>query len=108
MRIIVNDYLPVGRHFAAINLFGVLFVKRGVPLTPELINHESIHTRQIQELLYVPFYIIYLMEWALRLFQCRFNGIEAYSRISFEREAYRHGDDLGYLARRRPFAMWRR
>lgn len=44
MKIIRNNLLPVGRQYAAINLFGMLLIKHGVRVTPQLINHERIHS----------------------------------------------------------------
>ena len=108
MKVFVNRILPVGRHFGAMNLFGILFVKPDVEVSPRLLNHEEIHSRQMRELLWLPFYVLYVTEWVVRLVQCGMRPIEAYRRISFEREAYRHEGDLGYLGRRRRFAMWRR
>ena len=107
MKVIRNSILPIGREFGAINLFGVLFAKRDIRLTPEVMNHEEIHSRQMRELLYIPFYLIYVAEWFCRLVRCRGNSYRAYREISFEREAYRHGPDLSYLPRRKPFAQWR-
>lgn len=107
MKVIRNHILPFGR-YGAMNLFGVLFVREGMQLTQELINHESIHTRQMRELLFVPFYVLYVSEWLLRLVQCGGRAHAAYLRISFEQEAYSHGSDLAYLQRRRHFAQWRR
>lgn len=107
MKVIRNSILPVGREFGAINLFGALFAKPDMRLTPEVMNHEEIHSRQMRELLYIPFYLIYVAEWLCRLVRCRGNRYRAYLDISFEREAYRHGPDLGYLTRRKPFAQWR-
>ncbi|MBO5445299.1 MAG: hypothetical protein J5995_08170 [Muribaculaceae bacterium] len=103
-----NSIIPIGKGFGAINLFGILFVKPDMRLTPELINHERIHTAQMRELLYVPFYIIYVLEWICRLVQCRGNSQKAYYMISFEREAYAHGADLDYLKSRPHFAQWRK
>lgn len=108
MRIIINDILPFGKKFAAINLMGVLFVKSGVKVTPQLINHERIHSAQLREMLYIPFYIAYVAEWLFRLISCRGDGYRAYRALSFEREAYTHGDDLTYLRRRSRFAQYRR
>lgn len=108
MHIIYNSILPAGRRYSAINIMGVLFVKHGVRLTPELLNHEAIHTAQMREMLYLPFYLLYVLEWLLRLLQTRGKTFEAYRRISFEREAYAHGSDLCYLTRRRRFAQYRR
>ena len=73
-----------------------------------MLNHEEKHSRQMRELLCLPFYVLYVTEWVVRLVQCGMRPIEAYRRISFEREAYRHEGDFGYLGRRRRFAMWRR
>lgn len=68
MRIIRNSYIPF-RGFTAMNLLGVLFVRReAAELTPETLNHEKIHSAQMREMLYIPFYIWYLLEWILRLF----------------------------------------
>lgn len=108
MRVVRNRILPLGRSYGAINLFGVLFAKQDMHITPEVINHEAIHTAQMRELLYLPFYIIYVLEWLVRLVQSRGNLTRAYYAISFEREAYRHGDDLTYLSNRRRYAQWRR
>lgn len=107
MKVIRNAILPVGKRFGAINLFGVLFAKRDMPLSPEVINHELIHSAQMRELLYIPFYVVYLIEWILRLIQCKGRFYEAYRNISFEKEAYRHGDNPDYLKHRPPFAQWR-
>ena len=58
------------------------------------------------ELLIIPFYLIYLIEWLLRLMQTR-HLVRAYRRISFEREAYAHQSDAAYL-RQRPAYAWLR
>lgn len=108
MLIIRNRAIPFGKSYGAINLFGILFVKRGMRLTPETLNHEKIHTAQMLELLFVPFYLIYVAEWLMRLVGTRGRGFDAYCRISFEREAYRHQSDNQYLLRRRHYAQWRR
>jgi hypothetical protein len=101
MKIIVNNIIPV-KGFAAINLFGILFVRKGVSITDRLIRHESIHTKQMKELLYVFFYILYVLEWLVKL--C-FYGSKAYRNISFEREAYSNQHDVDYLGNRRHFSF---
>jgi len=100
MKIIRSKYLPPLRRHAAINLFGILFVHPNVYLTDRIINHERIHTAQMRELCYLPFYIIYLTEWLIRLFP---KG-NAYMSIGFEREAYRHEGDMRYLQHRKHYA----
>lgn len=108
MKIIRNSVLPVGKNFGAINLFGVLFVKPDMRITPDVINHEMIHTAQMKELGYVFFYIIYVAEWIVRLFASRGNPFTAYRSISFEQEAYRYQSRLQYLSGRPRFAQWRK
>lgn len=66
-----------------------------------IINHESIHIKQQQELLVIPFYIWYLTEWFIRLF---FKD-NAYRNISFEREAYSNEDNLDYLKTRKWYSF---
>lgn len=90
---------PLRRH-AAINIFGVFFVHPEVQVSKRLITHEKIHTAQMRELAYIPFYLIYLIEWLLRLFM----KSNAYMSIGFEREAYRHENDPTYLKRRKHYA----
>ena len=89
-----------------INLFGTFWARDTRWIDRYVVNHERIHTAQMRELLFIPFYIIYVLEWLVRLVQYR-NWNTAYRNISFEREAYANGDDLSYLPRRSLFA-WRK
>lgn len=89
-----------------VNLFGTFWARDTSWIDKYVVNHERIHTAQERELLFVPFYIVYVIEWLIRLLQYR-NRHDAYMNISFEREAYANGHDLGYLPKRKPFA-WRR
>ena len=66
---------------------------------PVFINHERIHLRQQLEMLIVPFYIWYVLEYGIRYLQYK-NGRQAYRNISFEREAYAREEDLDFLKRR--------
>ena len=68
------------------------------------INHERIHAAQMKELLYIPFYIWYVIEWLIRLVQFR-NSYMAYRNISFEREAYQNQEDMYYLKSRKFFSF---
>ena len=92
--------LPFGGDFLAINLCGLIFALRD--LTPEELNHERIHTAQQRELLFLPFFLWYAAEWLVLMVRYR-NRMEAYYRIRFEREAYRHQAEPDYLARRRHY-----
>lgn len=99
MKIIYNNIIPF-KGFTAINLFGVLFVRANNRIDKYIINHETIHTRQIKELFYFPFYIIYFLEWIVRMIQKR-DFYKAYRAISFEKEAYENESDLNYLKNRK-------
>jgi hypothetical protein len=107
MKIIKTRLLPIGRRYAAINLFGVMFVKPGVEVSATMINHESIHTRQMRELLYVGFYVAYVGEWIWGIVGHGLSCSASYDAISFEREAYGHEKEKTYLLHRRHFSMWR-
>ena len=94
MKIIRSSIIPF-KGFAAINIFGVVFIRKEIRPQhnisiydwEKMLNHELIHTAQMKELLYIPFYLWYVLEWLIRLAIYR-NKREAYRNISFEREAY--------------------
>lgn len=88
------------------NLFGTYWARDTRWIDRYVINHEKIHTAQQRELLFIPFYVLYVVEWAVRLLIYRSHR-KAYYNISFEREAYRHGNDLSYLRCRRHYAWVR-
>ncbi len=103
MLILRNKYIPL-KGFSAVNIFGALIVHPGVVLSDTLIRHERIHTAQMREMLYLPFYVWYSVEWLVRLLCHRGN---AYYRLSMEREAYDNQHDPDYLRHRRHFAWLR-
>lgn len=103
MKIIYNNIIPF-KGFKAINLFGLLFVRKGSKMSEADINHEKIHTAQMKELLYIPFYLLYVGEWLIKLV----TEENAYRSISFEKEAYDNENDLTYLKRRKHYGMWRK
>lgn len=105
MRTIVNRLIPF-KGFKAINLFGVVFVRKSARMKPYNYYHESIHTAQMKELWYIPFYLIYIAEWLFYLTKKR-NFVEAYHCISFEREAFANQSNYRYLEKREKFAQWK-
>jgi len=97
--ILFSKYL-VPKGYTGITIFPFVFLKhRDLKNDIILVNHEKIHLRQQIELLILPFYIVYLIEFLLRLVQYR-SWYKAYRNISFEREAYRNENDLNYLKSR--------
>ena len=93
----------IGKDFIAINLFGLIILRKGAFFPESSINHESIHTAQQKEMLFVFFYLWYVLEWLVRLLCC-FSARKAYFRISFEREAYAHEYESDYLQNRKLFS----
>ena len=103
MLIIVSRYL-IPKGFRGFTFFPFVFLKYRKDTDNEvLLNHEKIHIKQQLEMLVVPFFIWYFLEFLYRLIQFRKRNI-AYRNISFEREAYENEKDLNYL-QSRPF--WR-
>ena len=69
-------------------------------------NHERIHIAQATELLVVPFYALWLGDFAYGLIRHKGDAKEAYRHIRLEQEAFDHEADPKYLEKRPCFA-WR-
>lgn len=101
MFLIVAKYL-IPKGYRGLTVFPFVLVKYRVDLKNRIfVNHEMIHIRQQIELLIIPFFIWYLVEYLFRLIQYK-NPNLAYRNISFEREAYSKESNLEYLTNR-PF-----
>lgn len=96
---VVNKYL-LRRGFVGVTLYPFV-VMRDATLRDDAVfmNHEKIHLRQQRELLILPFFLWYGIEFLVRCIQYR-NRYTAYRNISFEREAYAQENNLEYLKRR--------
>lgn len=112
MKIIRNNFIPV-KGFKAINLFGVLFVRGNAVISEKTLRHEHIHTMQMREMLYVPFYLWYGIEYVIRFIGWNFEGEpcdsydEPYNRMSFEKEAYGNEHDTEYPKTRKPYSWFK-
>lgn len=102
MKVIYNRILPLGKRYYAINLFGVVFAKG--QCDSRVLNHESIHSAQMKELLVLGFYIWYLIEWLIRSIRYK-SFYKGYLHIGFEKEAYRNDANFNYVRKRRRFAF---
>ena len=69
---------PMGKNFLGICLFGTVFSIR--PLNSTELNHELIHAAQQKELLYIPFFIWYGIEWLVLYFKYK-NWMVVYYHI---------------------------
>lgn len=103
MFVLVNRWF-FSKKFNGIALWPFILVKsRDYKRDTVFINHEKIHLRQQLEMLIIPFYIWYGLEFLIRLLKYK-DRYQAYRNISFEREAYQNEKDLDYLKRR---SFWR-
>jgi hypothetical protein len=126
MKVIMTKHFPPGSYIA-INLFGVVFAKKELP--PTTLQHEAIHSKQMAELGYIFFYLIYGIEflcrfivWLVKVGRCTTYDKDgdcytltisdawetAYRTISFETEAYECQGRVGYLKTRKHYAQWRK
>ncbi len=95
--IIIVPFLKV----SGMAIFPFILVKhRDLKNDAQLIRHEVIHLRQELELLILPFYILYLINYLINIIRYR-NREKAYLNIIFEREAYTHEADNDYLKQRK-------
>lgn len=100
MFLIVNKFL-LRKRFVGVTLWPFIVMKhRALEEDVVFMNHERIHLKQQQELLVLPFFVWYGIEYLIRLIQYR-DRYRAYRNISFEREAYDKEADLEYLEERR-------
>lgn len=101
--VFISKYI-VPKGYAGITLYPFVFLKnKTLKSNAVLLNHERIHLKQQLELLIIPFYIWYGLEFLYRFIQFK-NWQMAYRNISFEKEAYLNEKDLQYLKKRK---FWR-
>lgn len=100
MYLIVSKHL-VAKHYMGFAFWPFVFIKNnGLRFNKIFLNHEKIHLRQQLELLIIPFYICYILEFLIRYLYCR-NVSQAYLDISFEKEAYSNELNTDYLKTRK-------
>ncbi|MDO4165553.1 MAG: hypothetical protein Q4D56_14405 [Bacteroides sp.] len=104
MKVIYNDIIPFG-DYTAINLFGIVFVRKGKTLSDKSYNHEHIHLKQMQEMLWIGFYVWYAVEYLIKRWSRTRD--EAYDAVSFEREAHAGDDNPDYISSRKHYAWFK-
>jgi len=106
MFLIVAKYL-IPKGYRGLAVFPFVFVKYRLDKENLVfVNHERIHLRQQMELLFIPFFLWYLVEFLVRYIQFK-NWNLAYKNISFEREAYANEKNLDYLKQKKSWRFWR-
>jgi hypothetical protein len=98
----INKFLNaiLGKNVIGVTLcpFGIYVKNLNDKIT---INHEKIHWKQQIEMLVIPFYIWYVLEYIIKIFSTK---EEAYNALSFEREASEFENDFEYLNNRKCYA----
>ena len=115
MKIKYSSIIPF-KGFYAINLFGVMFVRKEFkdsnPPDKYDINHVEIHNTQAKDfckilwLGYCVYYIIYFIFWLIELIRPPYNS--AYRDNCFEKEAYYNGRNLDYLTTREKWSVFKK
>jgi hypothetical protein len=102
MKIKVSKIVPRG--YAGITLwpFGIYFSKARYLTDARILNHEKIHWEQQKELGGLIFYILYLIEWVIKLF---IHPGESYRNLGAEREAKHYEKTPNYLENRKRY-VW--
>jgi len=96
MFVIVTKYL-IPKGYNGLTLFPFVMIRNDFDKENKvLINHEKIHIKQQIQLLILPFFIWYLLEFLFRWIQFKDKN-KAYRTISFEREAYANERNLNYI-----------
>lgn len=95
--------------FTALTIVPFIFVRkdRKDKFTGYAERHETTHALQQVEMLLILFFLLYGLEWLLKLPFCKFDTIRAYMSISFEQEAYEHEAETYYNEVRRHYAWLR-
>lgn len=96
----MNKYL-LAKGFRGVSLWPFVVLRhKDAARDLVFLNHERIHLKQQQELLVLPFYLLYSAEFVLKLLIYR-NARKAYFNISFEREAYANERNFEYCQNRK-------
>lgn len=119
MKVIYNKFIPP-KGFYAITVIKWIFVRDKYKyldrssIYNKMINHESIHEQQILDftpeafpswLRYtigsICFYLLYVLEWFLKLIPCLITKKNAYRSLCAEQEAYENERDFDYINKRK-------
>ena len=120
LEIVYNRFIPFKGYFAMC-VFNKIYIRNNNKnkfVSNRTINHEGIHLCQMED--FVPnknnkkwrlylggcvFYIIYFIEWLIKLLLSAgtFGKIKAYKSISFEQEAYNNQSNYTYQDTRKRY-----
>lgn len=94
---VYNNHFPI-EGYTAMTLWPWVFIRkdRRDHFDETAMRHETTHALQQKELLWLSFFILYGLEYAVKLLLCGFDSARAYRSISFEQEAYLWQNDKAY------------
>ncbi|MCF6224525.1 MAG: hypothetical protein L3J34_12485 [Flavobacteriaceae bacterium] len=93
--------------FNALAIWPFIFLKdKSLKNDTILLNHEKIHLRQQIELIWFAFFIVYFIEFLIKLIIYKKPKL-AYFNLSFEREAYQNEHNLNYLRHRKFWTVFK-
>lgn len=84
----------------------VLVQKEASKYDEVIVRHEKIHLKQQLEMLVLPFYFFYLINYLVNRLRS-YDHDKAYRNIVFEQEAYANDASEDYLKKRKPFSWVR-
>lgn len=104
MKKVYSKHFPK-KGYVAISLFGIIFIRKESKwrFNKVVESHEKIHFAQQREMLFLPFFVWYGVEYIVRLIINK-NHMKAYKSISFEKEAYTFQKISNYAECRTPFS----
>jgi hypothetical protein len=95
----ISWFMKIG----GISLFPFIILReryKGTMRGEQVINHESIHFQQQLELLVIPFYVLYVLNFIINIFTM---NKSPYRNILFEKEAFYNESNLDYLKIRKRY-----
>ena len=99
MKVVINNIIPF-KGYIAMTVYPFIFARD--KLSDMIFNHESIHGEQQKETLILLFFLLYILEYIIKLI-ITFNHNKAYKSISFEQEAYAFEKDINYISKRKRY-----
>lgn len=105
LRRIYTKYFPL-KGYIACTVYPWVFIRkdRKKSFTPTICRHEVIHGIQQIETAFVFFFLLYAIEYVVKLLLCKLNHNRAYKSISFEQEARLNCGNTDYRNNRSHYA----
>ena len=102
---IYNKYLPF-KGFISMAFCPWIFIRedKKKKYTSTVNRHEMTHILQQIGTLWILFFVVYVLEWLIKIPFCNFNTAKAYRSVSFEQEAFANQGNVKYNKERKHYA----